>query len=170
MKLAARMARIGTESAFEVLRGRAALEAQGRSIIHLEIGEPDFPTPRHIVEAGKAGARRGLDALRSHAGVAGAAEAIASHVSADARNRRSSPSTFASCPAASRSCFFRCWRCSKKGDEVIYPNPGFPIYESMIDFLGASRFRFRCSKSAASPSISICSRESSRRTDQADDP
>jgi aspartate/methionine/tyrosine aminotransferase len=136
MKLAERMSRIGGESAFDVLVKARALEAQGRSVIHLEIGEPDFRTPPHIVEA----AKRALDEGWTHYGPAQGLpelrEAIAAHVS---RTRGISVGAqhVSVVPGGKPIIFFPMLALLEPGDEVIYPNPGFPIYESMIRFLGA---------------------------------
>jgi aspartate/methionine/tyrosine aminotransferase len=130
------MSRIGVESAFDVLVRARALEAQGRSVIHLEIGEPDFPTPPHIVEA----AKRALDEGWTHYGPAQGLpelrEAIAAHVS---RTRGISVGAqhVSVVPGGKPIIFFPMLALLEPGDEVIYPNPGFPIYESMIRFLGA---------------------------------
>ena len=104
MKLAQKMSRIGTESAFEVLARARALEKQGRNVIHLEIGEPDFPTPRAHRRGGQARARRGLDEVRPDAGLPGAARGHRGVHLAHAGASPSAPRTSASCPAASRSC------------------------------------------------------------------
>ena len=136
MKLAERMSRIGVESAFDVLVRARALEAKGQSVVHLEIGEPDFPTPRHIVEAAKTGARRGLDALRPDAGpsrTAGGDRRV--HVSRT-RGIEVGPEHVSVVPGGKPIIFFPMLALLEPGDEVIYPNPGFPIYESMIRFLG----------------------------------
>jgi aspartate aminotransferase len=136
MKLAERMHRIGTETAFDVLVRARALEAQGRKIIHLEIGEPDFATPRHIIEA----AQRALDQGWTHygptLGYPELREAVATHV----RRSRGVPvavENVAIVPGGKPIIFFPMLALLETGDEVIYPNPGFPIYESMINFLGA---------------------------------
>ena len=104
MKLAQKMSRIGTESAFEVLARARALEKQGRNIIHLEIGEPDFPTPRHIVEAGKRALDEGWTKYGPTQGFPELREAIASLYLADRGISASAPRTSASCQAASPSC------------------------------------------------------------------
>jgi len=136
MKLAERMSRLGTETAFDVLVRARALEAQGRRIIHLEIGEPDFDTPRHIIEA----AKKALDDGWTHYGPAQGfpdlREAIADYVSRT-RNIRVGPEHVAVVPGGKPIIFFPMLALLEPGDEVIYPNPGFPIYESMIRFLGA---------------------------------
>jgi aspartate aminotransferase len=137
MKLASRMSRIGTESAFEVLRRARALEAQGRNIIHLEIGEPDFPTPRHIVEAGKAALDQGFTHYGPTQGLPELRTAIASYVSRT-REIEVSPDRVCVVPGGKPIMFFPMMAVLEEGDEAIYPNPGFPIYESMIRFCGAT--------------------------------
>jgi aspartate aminotransferase len=136
MKLANRMSRIGTESAFEVLRRARALEAQGRNIIHLEIGEPDFPTPKHIVEAGKAALDQGFTHYGPTQGLPELRNSIASYVSRT-REIEVSPDRVCVVPGGKPMMFFPMMALLEEGDEAIYPNPGFPIYESMIRFCGA---------------------------------
>ncbi len=142
MKLAGRMSRIGTESAFEVLRRARALEAQGRSIIHLEIGEPDFPTPKHIVEAGKAALDQGFTHYGPTQGLPELRTAIASYVSRT-REIEVSPDRVCVVPGGKPMMFFPMMALLEEGDEAIYPNPGFPIYESMIRFCGATPIPYR---------------------------
>jgi aspartate/methionine/tyrosine aminotransferase len=131
------MHRIGTETAFEVLVRARALEAQGRSIIHLEIGEPDFATPRHIVQA----AQRALDEGWTHYGPTQGypelREAVASYV-CRTRNIQIGADRVSIVPGGKPIIFFPMLALLEPGDEVIYPNPGFPIYESMIEFLRAT--------------------------------
>src|SRR3989441_3792776 len=135
MNVAPRMARLGTESAFEVLARARQLERAGREIIHLEIGEPDFDTPVHIKEA----AKQALDAGATHygpsAGLPELREAIAKHV-AETRGVPVSPEEVVVTPGAKPIMFFTIMALIGDGDEVIYPNPGFPIYESVINFVG----------------------------------
>ena len=135
MNVAQRMSRLGTESAFEVLARAKALEHQGKQIIHLEIGEPDFDTPAHIKEA----AKRALDAGATHygpsAGLPELREAIAKHVT-QTRGVPVSPEEVVVTPGAKPIMFFVIMALTNEGDEVIYPNPGFPIYESVINFVG----------------------------------
>jgi aspartate aminotransferase len=135
MNIATRMSRLGTESAFEVLARAKALERAGREIIHLEIGEPDFDTPRHIRDA----AKRALDEGATHygpaAGLPELREAIAKHVSAT-RGVPVSPEEVVVTPGGKPIMFFTIMALVNAGDEVIYPNPGFPIYESVINFVG----------------------------------
>ncbi|HYL73308.1 MAG TPA: pyridoxal phosphate-dependent aminotransferase [Bryobacteraceae bacterium] len=137
MKLAARMNRLGGEGAFEVLQRARALEAQGRHIIHLEIGEPDFQTPRHIVEAGKQALDEGWTKYGPASGLPELREAIASYISRT-RAIRVGPENVCVVPGGKPMIFFPMLALLEPGDEVIYPNPGFPIYESMIHFLGAT--------------------------------
>ncbi len=136
MKLAERMSRIGVESAFDVLVKARALEAQGRSVIHLEIGEPDFPTPEHIVEAAKQALDEGWTHYGPTQGLPELREAIAATV-ARTREIPVGPENVSVVPGGKPIIFFPMLALLEPGDEVIYPNPGFPIYESMINFLGA---------------------------------
>jgi aspartate aminotransferase len=136
MKLAERMNRIGVETAFEVLVRARALEAQGHDIIHLEIGEPDFDTPRHIVEAGKQALDQGWTHYGPTQGLPELREAIASYI-CRTRGIRVGAEHVCVVPGGKPIIFFALMALLEPGDEVIYPNPGFPIYESMINFLGA---------------------------------
>jgi aspartate/methionine/tyrosine aminotransferase len=136
MKLAERMSRIGVESAFDVLVRARALEAQGRSVIHLEIGEPDFHTPPHIVEAAKKALDEGWTHYGPPQGFPELREAIAAHISRS-RGISVGPQHVSVVPGGKPIIFFPMLALLEPGDEVIYPNPGFPIYESMIRFLGA---------------------------------
>jgi aspartate aminotransferase len=137
MKLAERMSRIGTESAFDVLVRARALEAQGKDIIHLEIGEPDFPTPGHIVEAGKKALDEGWTHYGPSQGLPELREAIAQYISTT-RGISVSPANVCVTPGGKPIIFFPMLALLGPGDEVIYPNPGFPIYESMIRVSGAT--------------------------------
>ena len=130
------MSRIGVESAFDVLVRAKALEAQGRSIIHLEIGEPDFPTPAHIIEAAKKALDEGWTHYGPTQGYPDLREAIAAHVSRS-RGIQVGPEHVSVVPGGKPIIFFPMMALLEPGDEVIYPNPGFPIYESMIRCLGA---------------------------------
>src|SRR5437879_8556691 len=135
MNVAPRMARLGTESAFEVLARAKQLERAGREIVHLEIGEPDFDTPAHIKDA----AKQALDAGATHygpaAGLPELREAIAKHV-AETRGIAVAPEEVVVTPGAKPIMFFTIMAMIGEGDEVIHPNPGFPIYESVINFVG----------------------------------
>jgi aspartate aminotransferase len=136
MKLAERMDRIGVEGAFNVLVKAKALEAQGRDIIHLEIGEPDFPTPAHIVEAAKKALDGGWTHYGPPQGLPELRQAIASYV-CRTRGIKVGAEHVCVVPGGKPIIFFPMMALLEPGDEVIYPNPGFPIYESMINFLGA---------------------------------
>ena len=136
-RLAARVSQLKVESAFEVLVRARALEKQGRSVIHLEIGEPDFPTPAHIVEAGKRALDEGFTKYGPTAGLPELRESIVRYI---ARTRGLTTSIDQVCvvPGAKPIMFFVMMALLEPGDEVIYPDPGFPIYESMIRFTGAA--------------------------------
>jgi len=136
MKIAERMARLGTETAFEVLARARELQAQGRSVIELEIGEPDFDTPKHIVEA----AKEALDQGYTHYGPSAGLPELRAAIAEDAGKRRGvmfEPEMVVVTPGAKPIMFFSILALVDEGDEVIYPNPGFPIYESVINFIGA---------------------------------
>jgi len=130
------MSRIGVESAFDVLVRARALEAQGKSVIHLEIGEPDFPTPTHIVEAAKKALDEGWTHYGPTQGFPDLREAIAAYISTS-RGIQVGAEHVSVVPGGKPIIFFPMLALLEPGDEVIYPNPGFPIYESMIRFLGA---------------------------------
>ena len=130
------MSRIGVESAFDVLVRARALEAQGKSVIHLEIGEPDFPTPTHIVEAAKKALDEGWTHYGPTQGFPDLREAIAAYISSS-RGIQVGAEHVSVVPGGKPIIFFPMLALLEPGDEVIYPNPGFPIYESMIRFLGA---------------------------------
>ena len=136
MHLAQRMSRIGTESAFEVLVKARHLEAQGRSIVHLEIGQPDFPTPAHVIEAGKRALDDGWTGYGPTAGYPEFRELIAASIT-QTRGVQVGIDNICVVPGGKPIMFFSMMAVLEPGDEVIYPNPGFPIYESVIEFLGA---------------------------------
>lgn len=135
LRLAERMARLGTESAFEVLNRARALEREGKNIIHLEIGEPDFATPENIVNAAVNALRSGWTHYGPPAGYPELRQAIAEEVSRS-RGVQVSPDEVAVVPGGKPIIFFSLLALVAEGDEVIYPNPGFPIYESMINYAG----------------------------------
>ena len=137
MTLAERMYNLGTETAFEVLAKARALEAQGREIIHLEIGEPDFDTPRHIVEAGIRALQEGYTHYGPTPGLPELREAVARN-SREVRGIDTNPGQVVVTPGAKPIMFYVILALAEPGAEVIYPNPGFPIYESMIRFSGAT--------------------------------
>src|SRR5882757_1594461 len=136
LKLARRMSRLGTETAFEVLVRARALEAQGRDIVHLEIGEPDFDTPVNVVDAGVKALRGGWTHYGPSAGLPALRKAIADDVSRS-RKITVTPEEVVVVPGGKPIIFFTMLALVDEGDEVIFPNPGFPIYESMVNFLGA---------------------------------
>ena len=136
IRLAERMSRLGTETAFEVLVRARALEAQGKEIIHLEIGEPDFSTPANIVEAAARALRDGWTHYGPSAGLPQLREAVAEYTAAYA-GIPVDPNEVVITPGGKPIMFFVILALVQRGDEVLFPNPGFPIYESMIDFVGA---------------------------------
>ncbi len=142
LRLASRMSRLGTETAFEVLVKARALEAQGRDIVHLEIGEPDFDTPAHIIDAASDALHHGYTHYGPSAGLPELRQAIANEVAAS-RNIKVSPDEVVVVPGGKPIMFFSIMALAEEGDEVIYPNPGFPIYESMINFVGAKAVPIR---------------------------
>jgi len=129
------MSRLGTETAFEVLSKARALERQGKSIIHLEIGEPDFDTPPNIVEAAIDALRKGWTHYGPSAGLPELRQAIADDVTRT-RGVEVSPDEVVVVPGGKPIIFFTMLALIDEGDEVVYPNPGFPIYESMINYAG----------------------------------
>lgn len=135
MHIAKRMQKLGTETAFEVLVKAKALEAQGKHVIHLEIGEPDFDTPKNIREAAKKALDSGYTHYGPAAGLPDLRKTIAEYVSRT-RGVAYSPNQVVVTPGAKPIMFFLILACVDEGDEVIYPNPGFPIYESVINFIG----------------------------------
>ena len=136
MKLADRMSRLGTETAFEVLARARALEREGREIVHLEIGQPDFTTPQHIIDAACEALNTGHTGYGPSAGDPELRETVAWHI-AMSRGFAVDPSEVVIVPGAKPIIYFGLTACVNEGEEVIYPNPGFPIYESMINFVGA---------------------------------
>jgi aspartate/methionine/tyrosine aminotransferase len=136
LKLAKRMNRLGTESAFEVLAKAKELEAQGKDIVHLEIGQPDFKTPVNVCQVAFQAMKDGQTGYSPPAGLPAFREVVADWVS---RTRRVSvqPDQVSVTPGAKPIIFFAVLACADDGDEVIYPDPGFPIYESVINFAGA---------------------------------
>lgn len=149
--LADRMQNLGTETAFEVLARARQLEAQGKNIVHLEIGEPDFDTPRHIIDAACEAVRSGYTHYGPSAGDPELRAAIAAHMGTS-RGLKAAAENVVVVPGAKPIIYWGITALVNPGDEVIYPNPGFPIYESMINFVGgkpvpaplreANEFRF----------------------------
>jgi len=130
------MARLGTETAFEVLVKARALEAKGRDIVHMEIGEPDFDTPGNIIDAAIQALRQGFTHYGPSAGLPELRETIADYVS-ETRRINVAPEEVVVVPGGKPIIFFSILALAEDGDEIIYPNPGFPIYESMINYVGA---------------------------------
>src|SRR5579862_500302 len=135
LHLARRMSRLGTETAFEVLNKARALERQGKSIIHLEIGEPDFDTPANVIDAGVDAMRKGWTHYGPSAGLPDLRQALAEYVSRT-RGVKVTSDEVVVVPGGRRIIFFTILSLIDERDEVIYPNPGFPIYESMIHYVG----------------------------------
>jgi len=133
LHLASRMSRLGTETAFEVLNKAKALERQGKEIVHLEIGEPDFNTPSNVVEAGIDALRKGWTHYGPSAGLPELRQTIAEYVSRTRKVPVTSDEVVV-VPGGKPIIFFSILALVDDGDEVIYPNPGFPIYESMINY------------------------------------
>lgn len=132
---AKRMSRLGTESAFEVLAKAKGLEAQGKDIIHLEIGQPDFSTPMNVCEAAFKAMKDGHTGYCPSAGLPEFREVAAQHIS-ETRDVEIHPDEVTVTPGAKPIIFFTILALIDEGDEVIYPEPGFPVYESVIDFIG----------------------------------
>ena len=130
-----RMSRLGTESAFEVLAKAKSLEAQGKDIIHLEIGQPDFTTPMNVCEAAFKAMKDGHTGYCPSAGLPEFREVVAHHIS-ETRKIDIHPDEVTVTPGAKPIIFFTILALIDDGDEVIYPEPGFPVYESVIDFIG----------------------------------
>ena len=137
MKLAERMSRLGTETAFEVLARAGELEAEGRDIIHLEIGQPDFQTPDYIIDAAYQAMKDGYTGYGPSAGLPEARERYAQYLN-DTRGTDYDASEIVITPGAKPILFFAILALVNEGDEVIVPNPGFPIYESVTEFVGAT--------------------------------
>src|SRR5215467_11003226 len=135
LQLARRMSRLGTETAFEVLNKARALERQGRNIVHLEIGEPDFDTPSNVVEAAVDALHKGWTHYGPSAGLPDLRQALAEYVSRT-RGIKVSSDEVVVVPGGKPIIFFTILSLIDEDDEVIYPSPGFPIYESMINYVG----------------------------------
>jgi aspartate/methionine/tyrosine aminotransferase len=133
LRLASRMSRLGTETAFEVLNRARTLEKQGKDIVHLEIGEPDFDTPANVIEAGVDALHKGWTHYGPAAGLPELRQTIADYVSRT-RGVPVSSDEVVVVPGGKPIIFFTILALIEAGDEVIYPNPGFPIYESMINY------------------------------------
>ncbi len=135
MRFAERMKNLGTETAFEVLAKAKALEAKGKEVIHLEIGEPDFDTPKNIKEAAIKALNEGYTHYTPSAGLMEAREAVAKYVS-QTRGIEVNPEEVVITPGGKPVMFFAILALIDPGDEIIYPNPAYPIYESVVNFVG----------------------------------
>ena len=142
LRLSERMSRLGTETAFEVLNKARALERQGKDIVHLEIGEPDFNTPKNVIEAAVDALHHGWTHYGPSAGLPDLRQAIADDVSRS-RGVPVKADEVVVVPGGKPIIFFSILALCDVGDEVIYPNPGFPIYESMINYVGATAVPIR---------------------------
>src|ERR1700740_3734270 len=145
LRLARRMSRLGTETAFEVLNKARALERQGKDIVHLEIGEPDFDTPSNVVEAAVDALHKGWTHYGPSAGLPELRQAIAEYVSRT-RGVPVASDEVVVVPGGQPIIFFSILSLVDEEDEVIYPNPGFPIYESMIRYVGGRAVPVRLSE------------------------
>ena len=137
MRLAERMGRLGTETAFDVLARAAALQAGGRRVINLGIGQPDFRTPANIVEAGRKALADGHHGYTPANGILPLREAVAADI-AERRGVAVDPDDVVVVPGGKVTLFFAALMFGEPGAEILYPNPGFPIYESAIAFSGAT--------------------------------
>ena len=142
LRLANRMSRLGTETAFEVLNKARALERQGRKVIHLEIGEPDFDTPTNVIEAAVRALHKGWTHYGPSAGLPELRQVIAEEVSRTRAVECISDEVVV-VPGGKPIIFFTILSLIDSGDEVIFPNPGFPIYESMINYIGGKAVPIR---------------------------
>ncbi|MBA7628308.1 Aspartate aminotransferase [subsurface metagenome] len=135
MQIARRMGRLGTETAFEVLAEVNRLKAEGQNIISFALGEPDFDTPRNIKDAATKAINDGYTHYSPSAGILPLRESIAHYIS-ETRGIEVTPQEVVVTPGAKPIVFDSILSCVNEGDEVIYPNPGYPIYESVINFIG----------------------------------
>src|SRR5688500_8503802 len=145
LRLAERMYRLGTETAFEVAARARALEAQGKPIIHLEIGEPDFDTPTHVRHAATEALEQGYTHYSGATGIPELRESIAKYAGKK-RGLHFDPANVVVTPGAKPIMFYAIMALIEEGEEVIYPNPVFPIYESMINFVGGIPVAYQLSE------------------------
>src|SRR6202011_401447 len=145
MRWAARMSQLGTESAFEVLARARQLEEQGAEIVHLEIGEPDFATPPHIVAAAEAAIEDGYTHYTPAGGIPEVREAVAAHYAARIGMDVSGGEVILT-PGSKNILLFAMLALIEPGDEVIVPDPGYPIYASLVSFMGARPVSLRLSE------------------------
>ncbi len=148
MKLADRMSRLGTETAFEVFARAQELERQGKSILHLELGEPDFASPDSAIEGAISALRSGVTKYTASPGILDL-RALIAEVEGPRRNLAFAPEQVMVTPGAKPIMFFAILALVQEGDEVLYPDPGFPIYESMINFVGAKPVPYALKESRA---------------------
>ena len=153
VRLATRMADLGTESAFEVLARARQLEREGHHIIHMEIGEPDFPTPQHVKDAANDALAADETKYGPSAGIMPCREAVAEHVS-ETHGMPISPEQVVITPGAKPPIFYATLALVDEGDEVLLPDPGFPIYESVVAFVGGTPFPCRSARPTSSGSRS----------------
>src|SRR5450759_739578 len=135
IRFAERMSRLGTEGAFEVLARARRLEAQGKKIVHLEIGEPDFATPDNIIEAGISAMQNGYTHYTPASGIFEAREAVAGFVNRTLKTDVD-PSEVVLVPGSKNVLLFTLLACIEPGDEVILPDPGYPAYAAQVNFIG----------------------------------
>ena len=136
IRFAERLSRLGTESAFEVLARARRLEAEGRSIVHLEIGEPDFATPDNIIDAAVRAMRGGATHYTAASGIREVREKTSAYIT----RHTGVPTTYENIvlvPGSKNLLLFALWSLVEEGDEVIVPDPGYPIYRSLVEFIGA---------------------------------
>ncbi|HEY6875045.1 MAG TPA: aminotransferase class I/II-fold pyridoxal phosphate-dependent enzyme, partial [Candidatus Dormibacteraeota bacterium] len=136
IRFAERMSRLGTEGAFEVLAKARKLEAEGKHIVHLEIGEPDFATPDNIVEAGISAMQNGYTHYTPAGGIAEVRQAVAEFVSRMLKCGDVDGSEVVLVPGSKNVLLFTLLACIEPGDEVIMPDPGYPAYHSQVNFIG----------------------------------
>jgi aspartate/methionine/tyrosine aminotransferase len=136
IRFAERMSRLGTEGAFEVLAKARRLEAEGKRVVHLEIGEPDFSTPDNIIEAGISAMQHGYTHYTPASGIFEAREAVAGFVSRTLKTDVD-PTEVVLVPGSKNVLLFTLLACIEPGDEVIVPDPGYPAYASQVNFIGA---------------------------------
>ena len=152
MNIASRMSRLGTESAFRVLAKAGAMQAAGRDVINLGIGAPDFRTPANIVEAGKRAMDEGFHFYTPARGLPELREAVARRTLATT-GIEVSPDNVLIMPGGKVTMFAAILMFGEAGADILYPDPGFPIYRSMIEFTGARPVPVRASRWAASASL-----------------
>ena len=139
MKLAKNLERLGTETAFSVLAEAKKLEAQGKEMIHLGLGQPDFKTPKHIADAAKKAIDDGHHGYVLANGTLECRQAVTRKIKT-LYNKEVSPERVMIMPGGKPTMYFAISMIGEPGSEIIHPTPGFPIYESMINYTGAKAF------------------------------